>query len=364
MSESGFLSGLLASTPAPAAVEITARRINAVSLAAGTHGHRARDGAAARGSGDSVAERDERARSRRAVGGDQERGRCVCRRGRGASPWCCPTQSRKSRCVRFEKTPPRTQDLDQLIKWQMRKAAPFRIEDAQIAWSESGPIEGGGREYLVVLARRDIVESYERAVRWPQCTPVSSTSRRSTSSTRRSPMQPSGPAGDWLLIHMAPGYATIAVVRSGRIMFFRNRQSEDAADTDLDELVHQTAMYHEDRLGGAAFTRVVLSGATTQGGDSVERTRRQIEERLRVKVEMLDVLRDGVTLRDRIAASPELIDSLTPAVGVLLREDRCLHGRARSGWRDDSHQPLDPSVLQRACRPPRHRRRRRSLFWR
>ena len=59
---------------------------------------------------------------------------------------------------------------------------------------------------------------------------------------------------------------------------------------------------------------------TTQGGDSVERTRRQIEERLRVKVEMLDVLRDGVTLRDRIAASPELIDSLAPAVGVLLRE--------------------------------------------
>ena len=28
----------------------------------------------------------------------------------------------------------RSQDLDQLIRWQIRKAAPFRIEDAQVAW--------------------------------------------------------------------------------------------------------------------------------------------------------------------------------------------------------------------------------------
>jgi Tfp pilus assembly PilM family ATPase len=231
--------------------------------------------------------------------------------------------------VRFEKTPPRLPDLDQLIKWQMRKAAPFRIEDAQVAWSESGVLEGGGREYLVVLARRDIVESYERACETAGVHPgvVDIASLNIVNAALA--VQPSVPGGDWLLIHIAPGYATIAVVRSGRVMFFRNRQSEGAAETDLDELVHQTAMYHEDRLSGAAFTRVVLSGATTQGIESVERIRRQIEERLRVKVETLDVVRDGVTLRDRIVAGPELIDSIAPAVGVLLRE-RPVSSRTRA----------------------------------
>ena len=75
-------------------------------------------------------------------------------------------------------------------------------------------------------------------------------------------------------------------------------------------------MYYEDRLGGGAFSRVILSGTGTDAGDL---TRRQIEERLGVKVEPLDV-RAGVTLRDRIVASGELLDSLAPAAGVLLRD--------------------------------------------
>ena len=319
MSESGIFSGVLASTPAPAAVEISARRINAVSLAPSrtitAHVSTPLPEGLVTPSLNATNVHDHAALSaaiKAAVDGLTPRPRRIA--------LVLPDTVAKVSLVRFEKTPPRLQDLDQLIKWQMRKAAPFRIEDAQVAWSESGAIEGGGREYLVVLARRDIVESYERACEMAavHAGVVDIASLNIVNAALA--VQPSAPAGDWLLIHMAPGYATIAVVRSGRIMFFRNRQSESAADTDLDELVHQTAMYHEDRLGGGAFTRVVLSGATTQGADSVERTRRQIEERLRVRVETLDVLRDGVTLRDRIAAGPELIDSRAPAVGVLLRE--------------------------------------------
>ena len=166
MSKAAVLFGFLASTPPPAAVEITARRINAVSLAAGPHGHRARDASRCpTGLVTPALNAVERARSRRA------RRRRSRRRSTGLSPrprriaLVLPDTVAKVSLLRFEKTPPRVQDLDQLIKWQMRKAAPFRIEDAQVAWTESGPIEGGGREYLVVLARRDIVESYERAVR-------------------------------------------------------------------------------------------------------------------------------------------------------------------------------------------------------
>src|SRR5690349_24301328 len=39
-----------------------------------------------------------------------------------------PDSMAKVSIVRFEKVPQRTQDLEQLVRWQVRKAAPFPIE--------------------------------------------------------------------------------------------------------------------------------------------------------------------------------------------------------------------------------------------
>ena len=93
-----------------------------------------RERAAAGGRGRAGAERVERARSGRADGGASRRAlEKVGARVRGASRWCCRIRSPSCRCVRFEKIPAKAQDLDQLIRWQMRKAAPFKIEDAQVS---------------------------------------------------------------------------------------------------------------------------------------------------------------------------------------------------------------------------------------
>jgi hypothetical protein len=78
-------------------------------------------------------------------------------------------------------------------------------------------------------------------------------------------------------------------------------------------------MYHEDRLGGGGFRKLVLAGASVIGADEADRFRRLIEERIGMMVEPID-FRPTVELRDRIAASPELLDMLAPAIGVLLRD--------------------------------------------
>jgi hypothetical protein len=92
--------------------------------------------------------------------------------------------------------------------------------------------------------------------------------------------------------------------------------------------VHQTAMYYEDRLRGAGFERVVLAGAGRAAGadgdgpavgPEIEPIRRELEQRLRTKVELIDP-RPAVVLTDRITASPALLDTLAPAVGLLVRE--------------------------------------------
>ena len=100
-------------------------------------------------------------------------------------------------------------------------------------------------------------------------------------------------------------------------MFFRNRTTGGIGD--LPDLVHQTAMYHEDRLGGGGFTRVVLAGASVLGVEEAERFRRLLEERIGMRVEPID-FRPAAEMRDRITPSPELLDMLAPAVGVLLRD--------------------------------------------
>ena len=226
-----------------------------------------------------------------------------------------PDSVAKVSLIRFDKIPAKVSDLDQLIRWQMRKAAPFRIEDAQVAWQPGAAIPGGGREYLVTVARRDIVLSYERAC---EAAGTHAGIVDLASFNHVNAVLASGrTGGDWLLVHIAADYTTLAVVRGDDIVSFRNRAG--AGEEDLVELVHQTAMYHEDRLGGGGFSRVVLAGASVLGIDETERLRRLLYERIGLKVEAPD-FRSAVSMRDRISAGPELVDALAPCVGVLLRE--------------------------------------------
>ena len=227
-----------------------------------------------------------------------------------------PDTVAKVSLIRFEKVPAKVQDLDQLIRWQVRKAAPFRVEDAQLSWVPGAALDGGGREFVVSMARRDVIESFERACDaagvHAGLIDIASFSLINAHLAGRG-----STAGDWLLVHLASDYVTLAVVRGSVLVFFRNRTL--GAETDLTDMVHQTAMYHEDRLGGGGFSQVVLAGASLAGPEQAERLRRSIEERLGGRVDLLDV-RSAAAMTDRIGASASLLDTLAAPAGILLRE--------------------------------------------
>jgi Tfp pilus assembly PilM family ATPase len=228
-----------------------------------------------------------------------------------------PDTVAKFSLLRFEKVPAKPQDLDQLIRWQIRKAAPFKIEDAQLAWIPGVALPEGGREYLVTVARRDLIESYESACVAAGAQPgiIDLASVNLVNAVLALHAERAG--ADWLLVHVTPDYSTVAIVRNGDIIFVRTRTAE--RDEGLSDLVHQTAMYHEDRLGGGAFSRIVLAGASSLGPEAAERIRRAVELRVGSPVEALD-FRGAVALRDRIAVSPDLLDALAPSIGIILRE--------------------------------------------
>jgi Tfp pilus assembly PilM family ATPase len=233
-----------------------------------------------------------------------------------------PDSVAKVSLLRFEKVPPRAQDFDQLVRWQMRKSAPFRMEDAQLTYMPGIVLAEGGREFVVVVARRDIVREYESIIE--AAGSQAGIVDLSTFNVINTVLAGADtPHGDWLLVHVKPEYASVAIVRGADLVFFRNRSNE--GEGSLADLVHQTAMYYEDRLGGGGFARVVLAGAGLLAGDrghglqNAERVRRTLQERLGTDVEAIDP-RAAAGLTDRIAVDPELLDTLAPLVGLIVRE--------------------------------------------
>jgi type IV pilus assembly protein PilM len=226
-----------------------------------------------------------------------------------------PDTTAKVSLVRFDKVPARAQDLDQLIHWQVKKSAPFRVEDAQVSWVPGVALDGGGREFIVSMARRDLVQSFERACD-DAGVHAGVVDIASFSLINAQLAAPAVAGGDWLLVYAGSDYVTLAVVRGDDLVFFRNRAL--GGESELADLVHQTAMYHEDRLGGGGFSRVVLAGASMASAEQAERLRRGIEDRVGGRVELFDV-RTVAAMRDRITATPGLLDALAAPVGVLLR---------------------------------------------
>jgi type IV pilus assembly protein PilM len=229
-----------------------------------------------------------------------------------------PDSVAKVSIVRFEQVPSRVQDLDQLVRWQVRKSAPFAIDEAQVSYVPGLHAEDG-HEFIVTLAKRSVIQEYEQLC--AEAGAHAGLVDLATLNVINAVLAGRGaPSGDWLLVNIAADYTSIALLRGPNLIFFRNR----AADTDgtLADLVHQSAMYYEDRLKGGGFSRVILCGAAAAGAHqtgNIEQLRRSLEDRLKTPVESVDP-RTAASLTDRITAAPALLDGLTPLVGLLLRD--------------------------------------------
>jgi type IV pilus assembly protein PilM len=227
-----------------------------------------------------------------------------------------PDVAAKVSLLRFESVPARREDLDQLVRWQLRKSAPFPVDDASVSYSPGAPL-GTGAEFVVTMAKREVIAEYEAV-----CEAVGAyaglVDLATFSVINLFLASDTVPPDDWLLVHMQPDYTSLAIMRGEHVIFFRNRP--EGEDDTLADLVHQTAMYYQDRLSGRGFSRVLLGGSGRVGGTR-DVARRSLEERLGVDVEPIDPTR-AATLRDRISVTPELMDVLAPLVGMLARTRR------------------------------------------
>jgi type IV pilus assembly protein PilM len=227
-----------------------------------------------------------------------------------------PDVTAKVSLVRFDQIPSKRDDLNQLIRWQVKKSTPFPVDDACLSYT-TGSRNMGGSEFVVVVARKESVREYEGV-----CEQIGIEAGLVDISTfaviNLFLSSDLGTAGDWLVVHMRPEYTSIAILRREDMLFFRNRAEGDAEA--LEDVVHQTAMYYQDRLEGRGFSRILLGGIGRLQGE-VDLARRNLESRMGTVVEPIDPTR-GAALTDRIHATPELMATLSPLVGMLLRTRR------------------------------------------
>jgi type IV pilus assembly protein PilM len=223
-----------------------------------------------------------------------------------------PDTAVKVSLLRFDNVPARRDDFEQLVRWQLRKAAPFPVESAAVTSSPAMALADGGREFLVELARQECIREYESVCE--DAGLYAGLIDTATISLLGLIGGNSGADGDWLLVHVRPDYTSIAIVRDGAIIFYRNR-SEDGQETVAD-LVHQTSMYYQDRLSGGRFARAYLAGAGRVAGSTADRE--AIEERLGVPIEPIESAH-APAFANRIAATADLVDLVGPPVGILRR---------------------------------------------
>jgi type IV pilus assembly protein PilM len=225
-----------------------------------------------------------------------------------------PDSAAKVSLLHFDRIPTRRDDLDQLVRWQLRKSTPFAIEDAAVSYTPGARSTEGGGDFVVVMAKRKIVEEYEGV-----CAAAGAYAGlidlTSLSVLNLILISSGTPAKDWLAVYMRPEYTTVAIVRDGHVIFFRNRP--EGGEDSLADLVHQTAMYYQDRLEGQRFARVFLGGSG-RTPDAVALARRSLDERLDSTVEPIDAVNITVG-SDRNGVSAEQMDVLAPLTGILLR---------------------------------------------
>ena len=174
---------------------------------------------------------------------------------------------------RLDDVPSRRRDLERLLRWKLVDVLPFRLDAAQFAWAAAGPGQSA-RTFVVAALRRDVVEEYEALATAVGLQPglvAPATFGVLSLALAAAPQA----AGDRLLVHAAAGCNTAALLRGDALELFSSQPGETPGD--LEELVHRTVLYSEDRLDGAGIREVLLATARSGAEDVAARLRERVE---------------------------------------------------------------------------------------
>jgi Tfp pilus assembly PilM family ATPase len=151
----------------------------------------------------------------------------------------------------------RRKQSEELIRFRLRKALPFDVRDARVAFAGGGT--RAADSVLVAAIYRPVLEGYEGACRaeglHPGVVELSGLALLNAAFGSR-------PPADRLLVNWDDGYVTLLLARGEWPILVRTLVGEAAASSDeVAREVGNTLLYYRERLGGTALAQAVVRSA-------------------------------------------------------------------------------------------------------
>lgn len=168
--------------------------------------------------------------------------------------------------------------VDELVRFRLRKAVPFEVREAQVATAAGGARVG---DPLVVGAIfRPVLDGYEAPCRAvglePGLVEISGLAMLTAAFARR-------PAADRLLVNWDEGYVSLILARNEWPILVRTLTSEAASSPDdIAREAGNTVLYYRDRLGGPGLADVLVRSAAVLPSEALELLGRALEQEPKV----------------------------------------------------------------------------------
>lgn len=229
-----------------------------------------------------------------------------------------PDNLAKVSIVSLPEAPASRKQLDEIVRFKLRRAIPFRLEEARITY-QALPGAGQGVDILVVVMRRFAVEQYEGILTSAGARPgLVDLSTPNLLNLARGRVAAMNGDGDVAVLNCAVGYFTLVIQRNGRVIFFRSKSLPDDIDPDADgaggilgrEISHSLAYYRE-KLAGENLERAIVRSASI----APEMVEARLAEAGFTQVERLDPA-PSLQLADGLRLDAGVAQRIAPAVGA------------------------------------------------
>ena len=231
-----------------------------------------------------------------------------------------PDNLAKLSLLALPERPPSRKQLEELIRYKIRRGVPFKIADATMSY-QLLPGEGRGVGVFVALIRRALVERYEHVLEAlgarpgliDLCTP-------NLLNLMREEMDAAGKEQDVALLNCAATYFSLAIVRQGRLVFFRcktyamgNGQPGPVLDV-LSRELNYSLSYYEEKLEGSGIGTLFVRSAERP----IEELREAVARLDAARVEPIDPLAGFDSVEGLEALDARTAQRLAPALGAVL----------------------------------------------
>lgn len=145
-------------------------------------------------------------------------------------------------------------DLQELLRFRIRKSLPFDVQHARLAFAEVPAALGRSAALLLAAAHEPVIAAYEAAMRAAGFEPgLVELSGLALLASR------SGVSGDELLINWDDDYASLILARDGEPILIRTLIGELLArPEEVSREVQSTLLYYQERLAGTTIARVLV----------------------------------------------------------------------------------------------------------